>query len=336
MKHLIKILFSFSLFFSICVFSAFPEEHVLFIESENTNTNQALRKALNISSLRILGSKNEFDQNKKLISSLNPDSFVKSYEFQNQDKIKIVVNARLLRKKFLDSNLSISLEERQSITAWILCKTDLSSKRDYDLIIKKCNKAKQFLKKASLERDINLIYPILDSNDLSSLDIEYKDEPNENSFINKRYLSDESIYCEITLNHDNCYQTESAKNTKIDFSKIYTLENIFNKTADAVQQSEKVYINRSSFKPISIFISNINSIEDYDYVFQELEKIIFFNNLALDSLKKNDVVFSSDLLGKISEIENIFKKKKNFFITSINKKKIFLEYIPKENVENNS
>jgi len=336
MKHLIKILFSFSLFFSICVFSAFPEEHVLFIESENTNTNQALRKALNISSLRILGSKNEFDQNKKLISSLNPDSFVKSYEFQNQDKIKIVVNARLLRKKFLDSNLSISLEERQSITAWILCKTDLSSKRDYDLIIKKCNKAKQFLKKASSERDINLIYPILDSNDLSSLDIEYKDDPNENSFINKRYLSDESIYCEITLKQDNCYQTESAINTKIDFSKIYTLENIFNKTADAVQQSEKVYINRNSFKPISIFISNINSIEDYDDVFQELDKIIFFNNLALDSLKKNDVVFSSDLLGKISEIENIFKKKKNFFITSIDYQKIFLEYIPKENVENNS
>ena len=276
MKHLIKILFSFSLFFSICVFSAFPEEHVLFVESENSNTNQALRKALNISSLRILGSKNEFDQNKKLISSLNPDSFVKSYEFQNQDKIKIVVNAKLLRKKFLDSNLSISLEDRQSITAWILCKTDLSSKRDYDLIIKKCNKAKQFLKKASSERDINLIYPILDSNDLSSLDIEYKDDPNENSFINKRYLSDESIYCEITLKQDNCYQTESAINTKIDFSKIYTLENIFNKTADAVQQSEKVYINRNSFKPISIFISNINSIEDYDYVFQELEKITFF------------------------------------------------------------
>ena len=336
MKHLIKILFSFSLFFSICVFSAFPEEHVLFIESENTNTNQALRKALNISSLRILGSKNEFDQNKKLILSLNPDSFIKSYEFKNQDKIKIVVNAKLLRKKFLDSDLSISLEDRQSITAWILCKTDLSSKSDYDLITKKCNEAKQFLRKASSERDINLIFPILDSNDLSSLDIEYKDEPNENSFINKRYLSDESIYCEITLKQDNCYQTESAINTKIDFSKIYTLENIFNKTVDSVQQSEKVYINRSSFKPISIFISNINSIEDYDYVFQELEKIIFFNNLALNSLKKNDVVFSSDLLGKISEIENIFKKKKNFFITSIDYQKIFLEYIPKENVENNS
>ena len=336
MKHLIKILCSFSLFFSICAFSAFPEEHVLFIESENSNTNQALRKALDISSLRILGSKKEFDQNKKLILGLNPDFFVKSYEFKNQDKIKIVVNAKLLRKKFLDNDLSISLEDRQSITAWILCKTDLSSKRDYDLIIKKCNEAKQFLRKASSERDINLIYPILDSNDLSSLDIEYRDEPNENSFINKRYLSDESIYCEITLKQDNCYQTESAKNTKIDFSKIYTLENIFNKIADSVQQSEKVYINRSSFKPISIFISNINSIEDYDYVFQELEKIIFFNNLALDSLKKNDVVFSSDLLGKISEIENIFKKKKNFLITSIDYQKIFLEYNPKENAENNS
>ena len=337
MKHLLKNFFIFFFFvFSLQSYSSFPDEHVLFIESDNLSTNQVLRKALDISSIRILGSKNEFDQNKRLILNLNPEIFIKSYEFTKDDRIKIIINAKLLRNNFLERNLSISLEDRQSIAAWILCRTDLNSKRNYDLLIEKCNKAKKSLTKMSQERDIDLIYPILDSNDLSSLDIEYKDDPNENSFINKRYLSDESIYCEITLKQDNCYQTESAINTKIDFSKIYTLENIFNKTADAVQQSEKVYINRNSFKPISIFISNINSIEDYDDVFQELDKIIFFNNLALDSLKKNDVVFSSDLLGKISEIENIFKKKKNFFITSIDYQKIFLEYIPKENVENNS
>ena len=337
MKHLLKIFFNFFFFvFSLQSYSSFPDEHVLFIESDNLSTNQVLRKALDISSIRILGSKNEFDQNKRLISNLNPEIFIKSYEFTKDDKIKIIINAKLLRNNFLERNLSISLEDRQSIAAWILCRTDLNSKRNYDLLIEKCNKAKKSLTKMSQERDIDLIYPILDSNDLSFLDIEDKNERKENSFINRRYMSDESFYCELTLSQENCYQTLSSKNNKIDFSRIYTLESIFNKTADLVKLSKKILINKNSFKPLRIYISNIMSIEEYDYVSQELEKIIFFDNLSLSSLKKNDVVFKSNLLGKITEVEKLFKNNKNFKINSIDYQKIFLEFSLKENAQNNS
>ena len=81
-----------------------------------------------------------------------------------------------MRKKFLDSNLSISLEERSSIAAWILCKTDLNSKNEYDLLNNKCKKFKKDLLKLSNERDIKLIFPILDSNDLNFLGIKQKQE----------------------------------------------------------------------------------------------------------------------------------------------------------------
>ena len=111
MKPLIKfflILFFLSSF-SISIQGSFPNEHLLIIEEENTTINNALRKALNISSIRILGSKNEFVQNKKLIQNLLPETYIKSYEFINQNKIKITVNAKLLRNEFLDNNLSISI-----------------------------------------------------------------------------------------------------------------------------------------------------------------------------------------------------------------------------------
>jgi hypothetical protein len=78
------------------------------------------------------------------------------------------------------------------------------------------------------------------------------------------------------------------------------------------------------------------SIEEYDYVSQELEKIIFFDNLSLSSLKKNDVVFKSNLLGKITEVEKLFKNNKNFKINSIDYQKIFLEFSLQENAQNNS
>ena len=78
------------------------------------------------------------------------------------------------------------------------------------------------------------------------------------------------------------------------------------------------------------------SIEEYDYVSQELEKIIFFDNLFLSSLKKNDVVFNSNLLGKITEVEKLFKNNKNFRINSIDYQRIFLEFSFQENAQNNS
>ena len=99
------------------------------------------------------------------------------------------------------------------------------------------------------------------------------------------------------------------------------------------------YSNPSSLNNLIKFCNkNIgtNIIEEYDYVSQELEKIIFFDNLFLSSLKKNDVVFNSNLLGKITEVEKLFKNNKNFRINSIDYQRIFLEFSFQENAQNNS
>ena len=330
MKPLIKnlYLFIFLSLFSTYILSSFPNEHVIILDDEKSNTNNSLRKAINISSIRILGSRSEFDQQRDLIRNLLPQTYIKSYEFINPNKIKIIVNAKLLRKKFLDSNLSISLEERSSIAAWILCKTDLNSKNEYDLMNNKCKKFKKELLKLSNERDIKLIFPILDSNDLNFLGIEQKQERANSSYINNRYLSDESFYCEVTLIEENCYKTYSSKSKKIDFSKKYSSQSIYDLTADSLQKKKKVYLNKKTFKPVFIRISNVKSIEEYDLVSQELENIIFFDNLLLNKLNTRDVIFSSNLLGKISDIEKLFKNNSLFSINSINYAEIFLEFNP--------
>ena len=144
--------------------------------------------------------------------------------------------------------------------------------------------------------------------------------------INTRYLSDESFYCEVTLTDENCYKTYSSKSKKIDFSKKYTSKNIYNLTADSLQKMKKVYLNKKNFKPVFIRISNIKSIEEYDLVSQELENIIFFDDLSLNQLNNNDVIFSTNLLGKISDIQKLFKNNPILSINSLNYAEIFLEF----------
>jgi hypothetical protein len=102
----------------------------------------------------------------------------------------------------------------------------------------------------------------------------------------------------------------------------------FHKELSILGVGYKVYLKKKKSNTISINISNISSIEEYNLVFQELENIIFFDNLSLSSLTNDDVIFSSNLLGKVSDIEKIFRTKKNFKINSINYKKISIEFNP--------
>lgn len=338
MIRLIKynFLYIFLWIFSINLSSAFPEEHIIVLDNQNLSTSKILEDALEISAIRILGSKSEFDQNKRYVEKLSAEKFIKSYEFINMNKVKIIVNAKLLRNKFLENNLSISSEERQTMTAWVLCKTNFNSKNEYDFLRKKCEFVKQDLLNMASKRGMNLIFPILDTNDVSFLDLEQNDERSFDSFINNRYGSDESFYCEITKKEQNCFKTESSKNKKINFSKVYSPKNIFNLTADSIQKKEKILINKNNYKPFSIHISNINSIEEYDYVFKELEQIIYFNELSLYKLENKDVIFKSNLLGKLIQVKKILFNKKDFKITSSDYEKIILEFKPKKNVEDNT
>ena len=61
-------------------------------------------------------------------------------------------------------------------------------------------------------------------------------------------------------------------------------------------------------------------------VSEELENIIFFDDLSLNQLNNNDVIFSSNLLGKISDVEKLFKNNSILSINSVNYAEIFLDF----------
>ena len=63
-----------------------------------------------------------------------------------------------------------------------------------------------------------------------------------------------------------------------------------------------------------------------DLVSQELENIIFFDDLSLNQLNNNDVIFSTNLLGKTSDIQKLFKNNPILSINSLNYAEIFLEF----------
>jgi hypothetical protein len=127
-------------FFSISAFGFFPEEHVVILTDETGNTNDLLDKALGQSIIRILGSNEEYERNYSFVKNIKTKKYIKEYEFLNDlngSKIKIVIDSKSLRNYLLNNNLSITSEDRQSISAWVLCKGNLESKINFDQTKKK-------------------------------------------------------------------------------------------------------------------------------------------------------------------------------------------------------
>ena len=318
--------------FSISAFGFFPEEHVIILTDETGNTNDLLDKALAQSIIRILGSNEEYERNYSFLENIKTKKYIKEYEFLNDlsgSKIKIVIDSKSLRNHLLNNNLSIASEDRQSISAWVLCKGNLESKISFDQTKKKCSELKKSFLMMAEQRNINLFFPILDSLDISFLELEQKKQFNNLSYLNKRYKTDGSFYCEVSLDQNNCFKTLSSieNNTKIDFDKIFTSSQIFNLVTDSIQKSKKIRINKDSFKPILIEIKNLLSIEDYDYAIYELEKIILLNDLKITSLDEGSTFFSGNLMGRITDLEKLLAASRSFSIYSLNYKKVVIQFI---------
>ena len=312
-------------------YSFFPDQHTILLNDQDSNTLELLDTALKQSIVRILGSNNEYDKNSLFLKNISTKQYIKQYEFIEdfgKSKIKIIVDSKSLRNYLLENNLSITSEDRQSLSAWILCKAELESKAKFDKTTDKCDQVKSFFIKSAEERNIDLFFPIFDSVDINFLELEQKTEINDIAYLNNRYNSNGSFYCEITFERNNCFNTfdSKKKNTKINFEKRYSPAEIFNKVVDSVQESRKLFINKDSFRPFTVVVKNISSLEDYDLAFKELSKIVLFNDLKISSLDKKDTIFSSNLLGKITELENLFNTANNFEILSIKYKEIVIKF----------
>ena len=312
-------------------YSFFPDQHTIVLDDQDNNTLELLDTALKQSIVRILGSKNEYDKNSLFLKNISTQQYIKQYEFiedLGKSKIKIIVDSKSLRNYLLENNLSITSENRQSLSAWILCKAELESKVKFDKTTDKCDQVKTLLIKSAEERNVDLFFPIFDSIDISFLELEQKTEKNNVAYLNNRYKSNGSFYCEITLERNNCFNTFDSKkrNTKINFEKRYSPEEIFNKVVDSIQESRKLFINKDSLRPLTVVVKNISSLEDYDLAFKELNKIVLFSDLKISSLDIKNTIFTGNLLGKITELENLFNTAINFEILSIEYKEIVIKF----------
>ena len=160
-------------------------------------------------------------KNKQFFNSINSKEFIKEYSSFEEEGIKknrILVDAKLLRSFLISNNFNVSSEIQTTLIVWFLCDRDLTSLNSFNKVSKKCSSIKDKLTQVSNERNVKIIFPILDSKDLVSFKIADKAKDNDFLYLSKRYLGDSFFYCRVTLEKESCYvPIKSQLNSNLDF-----------------------------------------------------------------------------------------------------------------------
>ena len=303
-------IFLFVIFFSGTIHSSLPDQHEFIIDVSDKNQTSYFDEALKNSLLKILGNQETYLRNKQFFNSIDSKEFIKEYSSFEEGGIKknrILVDAKLLRSFLISNNFNVSSEIQTTLIVWILCDRDLTSISSFNKVNKKCSSIKDKLTQVSNERNVKIIFPILDSKDLVSFKIADRAKNNDFLYLSKRYVGDSFFYCRVTIEKESCYvPIKSQLNSNLDFSKSLSPIEAFNMVIDGVLEQYILKINSKDPIPYIINIKNISNLDEYKFVLSELKKIIIFSDLKINYLSFNEVNLSSLLIGNYKQLEKLF------------------------------
>ena len=327
MLKIIKVIFFISLIFS--VFNLYSEDYSTIVQGDDEEVSELLQKALNQSILKVLGSQRDFNLNKQNFKKLNPNNFVREYkfiEFNDEEALEVMIDLKALQEKLLELNLGISFLKNPKVAAWVLCKPDYSSLQAAKSLDQKCKFVKKEFDRVANERGITIVYPILDSRDISLFSFENNSNLENLTIFNDRYPSDGWFFCEISSSSEWCFLPEDIekKFSKLDVESKYKPAVGINILIDNLFSNQRLKASSKSNLPYYLEIRGLKKFSDHKSFENILKNILFINNLSLMSLKNNSATYSFNLLSEERNLLNYFDEIENLILINKEKDKLFL------------
>jgi hypothetical protein len=327
MLKIIKVIFFVSLIFP--ALNLYSEDYSTIVQGNDEDVSELLKKALNQSILKVLGSQRDFNLNQQKFKKLNPDNFVREYkfiEFNDEEALEVMIDLKALQEKLLELNLGISFLKNPKVAAWVLCKSDFSSLQAAKSLEQKCKFVKKEFDRVANERGITIIYPILDSQDISLFSFENDSNLENLTIFNDRYPSDGWLFCEISSSSEWCFlpMEIEKKFSKLDVESKYKPEIGINILIDNLFSNQRLRAVSQSNLPYYLEIKGLKRFADHKEFKNILNSILFINNLSLLSLRNNSATYRFNLLSEEKNLLNYFDEIENLIFINKEKDKIFL------------
>ena len=205
------------LFFQVIVLASqsdLPEVYTVKIEDTGNDISFYLDQAVLEAIVRATGSFKEIRESNKIID-LDLNSFVREYKFLQEQKrnfIEIKIDAVELRSKLFEFNFPLFTEKKLKAVVWINCNLSKELKsKTYQIAQDECNNLKKNISFEAKKRGGRVIYPILDSTEMTFYEDRNIESFENIYFNNEKYSPDGWMYCnrgEEFL----CYLPQEPKN----------------------------------------------------------------------------------------------------------------------------
>ena len=319
------------LFILLIIFSnpSFGKEFKrLFEINHKIESGMSVEKSLNKSFdkmiYRLSGSSNPSNIWKIINSGIDRKDFIISYSINEIDKslyLTTQFNQKLLEEQF--KKLKIPIIGRSRPTFILIAKIDNGTDQPYYLndeaIIEFDLKANNLLDDISETRGFFIDTPILDLKDAQVIqDFNYLLDTNE--YLSSRYSVDEVINLEITKIDTEKWsvtgdlnKTINSKNFQDEFLESFETF-LHDKASNALK---KYQIEFSKINNLSINISNIKSIKDYENVIDELNGIIGMEKLKINALIDDSLILDIYFFDSSDKFINRINDSTKFTLTEI-------------------
>ena len=329
MLKIIKTIFFSSIFF--LNLNLIGDEFKTIVQAKDEDISILLQKALDQSILKVLGSQKDFDLNQQSLKKLNPDDYINQYKFtelNDEEALEVIIDLKAVQEKLLELNLGISVLKNLKISAWVLCKSDFSSLQAAKSLEQKCKFVKRSFDRIADQRGITLVYPILDSRDISLFSFEGESDLENLTIFNDRYPSDGWLFCEISIKNEWCYLPKEINKgfSKLNTEFKYVPQEGINSLIDSLFSSQRLKRVYKSDFPYFLEISGLNKFKDYIDLEKKLKNILFISNLNLLSLRNNSATYSFNLLSDEKNLFDFFKEMDDLKLINKEKGKVVLAF----------
>lgn len=304
-----------SLFISSEEGIAFKEKYEISVELEGTDKS-SIRNGMSLALRQIvvdLSGNSEVVNDPSIRRALTkPEDLVSQYQLISEENSLLgtfFFDGEAIRGIISTNKLPIWTGKRQKALLFLPCRNNIfdskGSLEEQEAFNSLCLKSSELLKDIALERNLILIEPSLDLEDLNSIYV-YKNLFDHSFLRNIASRYGLKYWSVCNIQDDFGILLEEAKcSTSVSEEKYLSINSMINTLANETNKEAQILVNSEERANLILKISGIESLEAYLEVKKIIQSNVLVESYELSSIKNDSLEYNLNIAGSILDLRKL-------------------------------
>ena len=309
-------------FLLVSSFKLFPEEGIAFKDNyevykelegtDKTSIKKGMRLALRDLTIDISGNSEVINEPSIKKSLRDPERLITQYKLVSEKELIMGVflfDGKALRELLSINKLPLWTGKKQKALLFLPCRNNIltsdDNNEDVNAYNNLCSYSSETLKKFALERNIILVEPSFDINDLNTI-MFFKSYSNK-AFLNSissRYNLNYWSICKIQDEFGLLLQ-EAKCSTSVSGDEYFSIKEMVNILANETNKEVQIQVDNDQETFLNLEFSGIDQLSDFMELEALINSIVLIKSSELISLKGNTLIYEMEIKGESADLQKL-------------------------------